>query len=334
MTLPVVLFVLLAALAAGGFAYFLLQPSLERAKHAQGRLQQMKGAETDTTSRRQARDRVQEQVRRRRNIEASLEQLEKQQKAQDKLRTKVPLRRLIGQAGLTISVRAFVLISLGVGVVSTLVFMMIGIPPLLSIVAAPPLGFALPRWAIRFLIKRRTAKFVDEFANAIDVIVRGVRSGLPLNDTLRMVATEAQEPVRSEFQRIVEAQQMGMPISEAVERLYQNMPMSETNFFAIVIAIQSQAGGSLSEALGNLSRVLRDRKKMRAKVQALSAEAKTSAAIIGSLPFIVAGLVYLTTPDYIMLLFITSIGQIILVGAGLWMLIGIVVMKKMIAFDF
>ena len=325
MTLPIALFVLLAAFAAGGFAYVLLQPSIERAKNTESRLKQMKGADTDSTSRRQARDRVQEQVRRRRTIEASFEQLEKQQKAQDKLRTKVPLRRLLGRAGLTTSVRTFVLISVCVGLASTLLLLMMGISTLLAIVAAPPLGFALPRWALGFLVRRRTRKFVDEFANAIDVIVRGVRSGLPLNDTLRMVATEAQEPVRSEFQRIVEAQQLGMPVSEAVQRLYQNMPMSETNFFAIVIAIQSQAGGSLSEALGNLSRVLRDRKKMRAKA---------SAAIIGSLPFIVAGLVYLTTPDYIMLLFITPIGQMILVGAGLWMLIGIVVMKKMIAFDF
>jgi tight adherence protein B len=166
------------------------------------------------------------------------------------------------------------------------------------------------------------------------VIVRGVKAGLPLIDCIKVIAVEAQEPVRSEFQQIVEDQTLGMPLAEAVARLPERIPLAEANFFAIVIIIQSRSGGSLSEALGNLSKVLRDRKKMDAKIRAMSAEAKSSAGIIGSLPIVVAVLVYFTSPDYILLLFQTTTGNIVLAGSGLWMLMGILVMRKMINFDF
>ncbi len=195
-------------------------------------------------------------------------------------------------------------------------------------------GFAAPRWALGFLRKRRQKKFIEEFANAVDAIVRGIRSGLPLNDTLRMVASETPEPVRSEFARIVEGLQMGLSMTDAVERLYQNMPLAETNFFAIVVSIQSQAGGNLGEALSNLSRVLRERKRMKGKIQAMAMEAKASGFIIGALPFIVGVLVYLTSPAYIAILFTTTTGNIVLACAAIWMSIGIVVMRNMINFDF
>ena len=125
-----------------------------------------------------------------------------------------------------------------------------------------------------------------------------------------------------------------MPLGEACAKLYDSMPLPEANFFGIVISIQQRAGGNLSEALGNLSRVLRDRKKMKEKIQAMSMEAKASAAIIGALPPIVMILVYLTTPDYISLLWTHPTGQLMLVGCVLWMSMGIMVMKKMINFDF
>jgi tight adherence protein B len=176
-------------------------------------------------------------------------------------------------------------------------------------------------------------KFLNEFPNALDIIVRAVKSGLPLNDGIRLIASEAPEPVRTEFRRIVESQQLGMSIPDATMRMPETMPCPEAGFFGIVIQIQSQAGGNLSEALGNLSRVLRDRKKMKAKVQALSMEAKASAAIIGALPFIVAFLVYMSSPNYIMPLFTTPTGHLILGISGLWMSIGIFVMRKMMNFE-
>jgi tight adherence protein B len=194
-------------------------------------------------------------------------------------------------------------------------------------------ALGLPRWFVSFRRKRRVNAFLNEFPNALEIIVRAVKSGLPLNDGIRLIANEAREPVKSEFRRIVDSQQMGMSIPDAAIRMTETMPCAEAGFFGIVIQIQAQAGGNLSEALGNLSRVLRDRKKMKAKVQALSMEAKASAAIIGALPFIVAFLVYLSSPNYIMPLFTTNVGNLILGVAGFWMSIGIFVMRKMMNFE-
>jgi tight adherence protein B len=168
----------------------------------------------------------------------------------------------------------------------------------------------------------------------VDVIVRGVKAGLPLLDCMKIVAAEAEEPIRTEFKAILDTQAVGMPLGEACGKLYERTPIPEANFFGIVVGIQQKAGGNLSEALGNLSRVLRDRKKMKAKVRAMSQEAKASAAIIGSLPVAVMTLVYLTSPGYISVLFTESLGHLMLAGSAVWMMMGVLVMRKMINFDF
>ncbi len=175
--------------------------------------------------------------------------------------------------------------------------------------------FGFPRWVVSYKRKKRFKAFMQEFPNAVDVIVRGVKAGLPLNDCLAIIARESKDPVGPEFRKIVESQQMGMTMADAIAKLYENIPLSEANFFGIVIAIQQSAGGNLSEALGNLSNVLRDRKKLDGKIKAMSAEAKASAGIIGSLPFCVTALVYLTTPDYITLLFTHPTGHMIIGGS-------------------
>jgi Flp pilus assembly protein TadB len=195
-------------------------------------------------------------------------------------------------------------------------------------------GFGLPRWLLSFLKKRREKRFLKALPDAVDVIVRGIKAGLPLFESIKVVAAEAPEPLRGEFLAIIETQAIGMPLGDACARLFERMPVPEANFFGIVIAIQQKSGGNLSEALGNLSKVLRDRKKMSEKIQAMSMEAKASAAIIGSLPPIVMLLVYLTTPDYISLLWTHPTGQLMLVGCLIWMSLGIFVMKRMINFDF
>jgi Flp pilus assembly protein TadB len=195
-------------------------------------------------------------------------------------------------------------------------------------------GFGLPRWALGYLKKRREKSFLKALPDAVDVIVRGIKAGLPLFESIKVVAADAPEPLRSEFLAIIETQAIGMPLGDACARLFERMPVPEANFFGIVIAIQQKSGGNLSEALGNLSKVLRDRKKMAEKIQAMSMEAKASAAIIGSLPPIVMILVYLSTPDYISLLWTHPTGQLMLVGCVIWMSIGIFVMKRMINFDF
>ena len=138
-------------------------------------------------------------------------------------------------------------------------------------------GIGVPLWLLKFLKKRRENKFLASFPDAVDIIVRGIKAGLPLLDSMRIITTDAPEPVKSEFRAIIETQTIGIPIGEACGKLYERIPVPEANFFAIVIGIQQKAGGNLSEALGNLSRVLRDRKKMKAKIQAMSMEAKASA---------------------------------------------------------
>jgi tight adherence protein B len=206
--------------------------------------------------------------------------------------------------------------------------------PFISLAAIFAGGLGLPRWVLSFLTKKRQAKFTNEFANAIDVVVRGVKSGLPLNECLGIIARESPSPIREEFQEIVEQSRVGVPLAECFERTMQRMPLAEVKFFAIVIGIQQQAGGNLSEALGNLSGVLRDRKRLAMKVGALSAEAKASAMVLGALPFLVMSMVYLTTPTYMMLLFTSRVGQFMLVAAAFWMTMGILVMRKMINFKY
>ena len=271
---------------------------------------------------------------RRRNVQETLKDLEIKQKHKASKSTNPPMQLRLEQAGLSLSIPRFYAYSVVTGLVIMTICLFVGLPILLVLGAGFVGAVGLPRFLVNFIRKRRHAAFIDELANAVEVIVRGVKAGLPLNDCLRMIASEAKEPLKSEFRLVIEAMQLGMPIDEAVTRMYERVPLPETNFFGIVLSIQSKAGGNLSEALGNLAKVLRERKKMRAKIQAMSMEAKSSAGIIGSLPVIVTVLVYLTSPDYIMVLFVTPIGQVVLGISLLWMLIGVFVMKRMIAFDF
>ncbi|MEP9386617.1 type II secretion system F family protein [Mesorhizobium sp. KR9-304] len=329
----VLAFIALAGFSAGAVAYAFLFNTIAEEKATERRLDTVKRAETDRSVVNASRDRVAEAAKRRKSVQDSLKELDAKQLAADKNIKKPPLRIQLRQAGMKVSVERFYLYSVVCGVVVTALAFFLK-APLLVLPGAFIAGvLGLPRWFVSFRRARRVKAFLNEFPNALDIIVRAVKSGLPLNDGVRLIASEAPEPVRGEFRRIVESQQVGMSIPEAAMRMQETMPCPEAGFFGIVIQIQQQAGGNLSEALGNLSRVLRDRKKMTAKVQALSMEAKASAAIIGALPFIVALLVYMSSPNYIMPLFTTSTGHLILGVAGIWMSIGIFVMRKMMNFD-
>jgi tight adherence protein B len=195
------------------------------------------------------------------------------------------------------------------------------------------LGFIGPHFYIGMKRGRRLRAFMGEMPDALDVIVRGVRSGLPLNDCLRMIAAEGREPLRTEFRQFVEDLAVGLTVEDAGGRMFERVPLLEVKLLGIILNIQSRAGGNLSEAIGNLSRVLRDRRKMKGKIKAMATEATASAAIIGSLPIIVTGLLYATAPDYVGLLFTTTMGNIALAGGGTWMLIGVLVMRGMINFE-
>jgi len=194
-------------------------------------------------------------------------------------------------------------------------------------------GLLLPHAFVGFKRRSRIKRFIVELPNAVDSIVRGVKVGLPLVDCFKIVADQTQEPVKTEFGLVVEDQTMGMPLADATERVPQRVPTPEARFFAIVVAIQSRTGGSVAEALANLSTVLRERQKMRGKIKALSSESKASAMIIGALPVFVAGALYVVSPNYISLLFTTQTGHLVLAACAVWMLIGSLVMRKMINFE-
>lgn len=329
----VLIFILLAGGSAGALCYAFLFKTIADEDTSGRRLETVKKAETDRVIIKANRDRAAEVAKRRKTVQDSLKDLDARQLATEKNIKRPPVRIQLKQAGLSLSIERFYLYSVLGGVLATAAAFFVGAPVLILPGILLVFGFGLPRWIVSFLRARRVKAFLEEFPNALDIIVRAVKSGLPLNDGIRLIASESPEPVKSEFRRIVESQQLGMSIPDATLRMPETMPCAEAGFFGIVIQIQSKAGGNLSEALGNLSRVLRDRKKMKAKVQALSMEAKASAAIIGALPFIVAFLVYLSSPNYIMPLFTTGTGHLIMGIAGVWMSIGIMVMRKMMNFD-
>lgn len=206
--------------------------------------------------------------------------------------------------------------------------------PLTIAAAVLAVGLGLPRWVLGLMTASRNKKLMNQFADGIDIIVRGVKSGLPLGECLQIISRESPAPLGPEFELLTNNLSMGMTTERALQQFYKRVPLPEVNFFVIVLSIQAKAGGNLSEALGNLSIVIRSRKMMREKIKALSAEAKASAGIIGVLPFAVAFMVYLTTPAYIMELFTSTGGHTVLFVGFCLYTIGITVMRKMINFDF
>ncbi|MGA2892878.1 MAG: type II secretion system F family protein [Xanthobacteraceae bacterium] len=315
----------LVTIAIGGVAWVFVYPLLSGERKAEQRKASVARAEPIA-----ARPVRTTQKTRREQVEGTLKEIEEKRKKAKR----PPLSVRLTQAGLAWSKRRFMVTAGALGVGAFLAAMVLGGGFLPALGFGFAAGCGLPFWMLSFLKKRRESKFLNAFPDAVDVIVRGIKAGLPLHDSLKLIAVDAQEPVRSEFRNIVEMQTISMPIGEACLKLYENMPVPEANFFGIVISIQQKAGGNLSEALGNLSRVLRDRKKMKAKIQAMSMEAKASASIIGALPICVAGLVWLTSPAYIDLLFTEPLGRIMIACCGIWMTIGVLVMRKMINFDF
>lgn len=323
---PRTLIAIVAAVACAlalGFA--VLQPSAnEKAQKRAAALGVARGAAKGTTGAQAdgARDR-------RKQVADSLKKLEDRQKELSK-KKRLTLAQLISQAGFEFSVRDFYMMS----AISSLVLVGLGVltaqAPLVIGAMGVVGGLGLPRWFVGNARKKRQKKFVNEFGNSIDVIVRGVRSGLPVNECLKIISRDAQSPVKEEFHQMVEGIRLGLSLEQVLDRMYQRMPVNEVNFFGIVLIIQKQTGGNLAEALANLSGVLRSRKMMLGKISALSMEAKASAAILSAMPFFVSGMVYLSAPDYLAPLHQTQTGQFMLICAAVWMLIGVLVMKNMI----
>lgn len=314
--------VALVAVAGGAMFYALAYPYLSGAAQAQKRQAAF------VKNSREVRSKVVDPAQRRKAIAESVKVLDADQN--DK---KVSLSTRISQAGLSLSEKQFWIASAVFAVLASGGAYWFNGDLLVALGVAVVALFGIPRWVLSYLGARRIKKFILAFPDALDMIIRGIKAGLPVGDCFRLIAKESPQPLAGEFERIVEAQAVGLTIGEAVEKLSDRIRIPETSFFAIVVNVQQKTGGNLSEALANLSNVLRERKRMKDKIQAISSEAKASAGIIGSLPFIVGGLVYFVSPDYIMILFTTTIGNLILAGTLVWMSIGVFVMRSMINFE-
>ena len=317
----------LLAMVAVGAAGYALVPSALGSRRADERRKAYRG--DVRTNRRQLDD-----SRTRENRRKSVQQALKAQNQELSEKRRFNLSDRLFHAGMTITPAKFIRNSAILGAVLFVILFIAQVPYYFAAVFAVAGGYLLPRMFVAHKTRRYQDKFLDELPNAIEAIVRGVKTGLPLNDSMRVVAKDTKEPVRSEFARVLDQQSFGFSMTEAVQVLLDRVPLPEVNFFVVVISVQQQAGGNLSEALGNLARVLRNRKKMKQKVKAMSSEAKASAGIIGSLPIVVAVLVSVVSPNYLVPLFTTPVGNLCLAIGLIMLAMGVFVMNRMVKFDF
>ena len=315
----------MGALSVAVIIYILLDPILSGSNKVEKRKQALAGG---ASQKRESRDGNAE-ARRRKQVSETMKEIEEKSRKREKITLRLRLQR----AGLeTLNVKTFYLFSIIAGVVLAVVMLLVGAPIYFAPLGLFVGGVGLPRYILSYLTKKRQAAFISEFVTAIDIIVRGVKAGLPFNDCMQIITTEVGEPVRSEFLNVVEQQRIGVPVEQAMQKLFERVPLQEVNFFCIVVTIQLSVGGNISEALSNLAGVLRDRHKLRSKVAAVSMEAKASAAIIGALPLLVMGGVSVASPDYMVTLFTHPTGHMILGASAVVMLTGVLVMRWMINF--
>ena len=323
-TLITLLAAVLGFIAVAGFGLALTGQGSGSARTVK-RAQTIVGREARDSGRR--KNQVSPQDQRRKQILKTLREQDRQAK-----KATLSLSAKMLQAGLSDNVRNFWIISGVVGGAAFLALLFLHQALLVALGAGFAAGFGLPRWVLGVMGGMRTKKFTGDFPDAMDIVVRGIKSGMPVHDSLRIIGAEGQEPLAGEFKRLTEALGMGVGMDQALEKMYERMPTSEVRFFAIVLAIQAKTGGNLAEALGNLSTVIRARKLMREKIKALSGEAVASAFIIGSLPPAVVGLISFTSPAYMAPMFTDPRGHVLLMIGGGMMAFGIFVMRKMINF--
>jgi tight adherence protein B len=243
------------------------------------------------------------------------------------------LRKRIEMTGRDITLGRYAMICIGLVVVVAIGLMFQGAPFLLGLFVGMFVGIGLPHFIIGKMITKRVAKFTSNFPDAIELMVRGLRSGLPITETLGIVASEIPGPVGLEFRMVADKMKIGRTMEAALQDTADRLGTPEFQFFVITLAIQRETGGNLAETLSNLADVLRKRAQMRLKIRAMSSESKASAYIIGALPFVVFTLVTLINPQYMGGFFTDQ--RLIVAGIGgmIWMSIGAFIMAKMINFE-
>lgn len=243
------------------------------------------------------------------------------------------LRRRLEATGKNWTLGRYAAFCVGLSVVAFLGLAARGAPLLLSLFAGLFVGIGLPHMFVGKLIKRRISKFINKFPDAIELLVRGLRSGLPISETMAVVGTEVPDPVGAEFRAVADRMRIGRTMEQALQEAADKLNTPEFQFFCITLAIQRETGGNLAETLGNLADVLRKRMQMKLKISAMSSESKASAYIIGSLPFLVFGIIYFMNPTYMGGFFTDTRLIIAAIGGGIWMSIGVFIMAKMINFE-
>lgn len=262
--------------------------------------------------------------------DGKLDEMESQ--AKKKKADRESLRQRLEAAGVDMTPRAYTLTWAAIGLVTFAVMPMFGIGMLGSVLAGITVGLGLPRKVLSSKKKRRMTRFMDAFPDAVDIIVRGIKSGLPLGECINIIAAESPEPIRGEFRSILEGMRIGLTLEESLQRAVDRMPVPEFRFFGIVLSISAQTGGNLGETLENLSLILRARRQMKHKVKAMSSEARSTAMIIGCMPIVMGIMLFFTSREYIAVLFSTPGGKLT-VGIGiLSMFTGTAIMNKMINF--
>ncbi|MDM7955034.1 type II secretion system F family protein [Blastomonas sp.] len=243
------------------------------------------------------------------------------------------LARRLAMTGKNWTVMQFAQMVIGLGLaVALLVYLRSG-HLVMSLFIGSALGFGLPHMVVGHFIKRRLNGFTKNFPDAIDLLVRGLRSGLPVTETLQVVAKEIPGPVGEEFKLVTERIKIGRSMEDALQESANRLQTPEFNFFCITLAIQRETGGNLAETLSNLGAVLRSRAQMKLKIRALSSESKASAYIVGSLPFLVFIMIWWVNPDYLAGFFSEERLMIAGLGGLLWMSIGVFIMAKMVSFE-
>ncbi len=243
------------------------------------------------------------------------------------------LRRRLHQTGRTWTLAQYGLVSLGIIAVVSLLLIFKGLPLLLAGLVGIFMGVGLPHFIVGKMIKRRVGKFTARFPDAIDLMVRGLRSGLPISETLGIVADELPGAIGDEFRMVSDKMKIGRTMEAALQDVADRLGTPDFQFFVITLAIQRETGGNLAETLANLSEVLRKRAQMKLKIKAMSSESKASAWIVGSLPFIVFLLIWFINGKYMQTFFVDE--RLMIAGAGglLWMGIGVFIMAKMVDFE-
>ncbi len=324
--LQIILIVLILIVVVAAAVGFMLAQEAKKKKRL---VHVIKGGTVSAVDRKKEEQSLQN--KRRAEIAKKLKET-KDDEVKDGKKQKATIPMLIAQAGLKMSTKQFWLMSLAFMFVLLILAKLSG-QNIVVVGLAGVIGFfGIPRFFLRWKAKRRQKKFLEEFPDALEAVVRLLKAGMPVSEAISMISKEYDGPVGEEMSIVYDKQKIGVPLHEAATEATRRMPLPEMQMFATGLSIQAQTGSSLSEVLLNLAGVIRARFRLKRKVKALSSEAIASASIIGALPNIVAFGLWFINPEYINILFTNSLGKMLVAGAIIWMCLGILAMKIMINF--